>query len=771
MARGLIIVTLLATALLPCRAQQKQFKPIDEVRTALNKSTTDTGKANQLLDLALCYVYKAGELANDLDSAVLLVRQAEGINAHLHDKKIEAKCYFVFSNALRERGKTETSKQYIEKSLEVYKTISDPSNMAEAWAERAIYYNIYDSLEEIKQKRNCLQEALILFKAADNKERQADMLKDLGDLDEIFGDATQAMKELNEALNIYVSIGHKKLQGVYDLMGFVCGKKGDLPDAVKYGLLAVKTAEEEKDTSIQLCTIYQRLGMAYAYWGKYDEGLPYSKKALSIAIKYRDRWATCATVEIACRLQSALGREADALESIHQAESIFRKPLEPFDSIEFNLCHLFTYVDAQKYDKAKSYAGQIEAARKRFPGPMLPLSIYHYLVKYYLGIHQYENAKKVLSEYFAILIPMHEKRVLAKAYKLNSQLDSARGDFRSALSNYQLYQSTNDSMLNEATTFKFAQIEVEHETEKKDNDIKLLKQDDEIHKSQLIKTRLTNSIIIAGVIVLILLLALLYARYRTNQRHNRQLETKRQQINEKNIALEHLITDKDNLIADKDVLLKEKDWLVKEIHHRVKNNLQMVISLLNAQSEFLNNPSALDAIRESRERMQAIAIIHQKLYQVDNSTQINMRTYINELVDNIKSSLPNSGRIHFQVDVANVGLDISQSVPLGLILNEAITNAIKYAYPPKEKGDIRISLQFTGAHQLQLKIADYGKGLPAGMDTDYSDSLGLQLIKLFAEQLEADLYFINNNGLEIILNLKIAGYKNVFTDKVTSITA
>ena len=325
-------------------------------------------------------------------------------------------------------------------------------------------------------------------------------------------------------------------------------------------------------------------------------------------------------------------------------------------------------------------------------------------------------------------------------------------------------------MLNETTSFQFAQQQVEYETEKKDNDIKLLKQQEEIQKTRLVQTRTTNYIVIGSIIVLALLLALLYNRYRIKQRSNKQLEVKQKEINEKNSALENLLQEKDELINDKDVLLTEKEWLVKEIHHRVKNNLQMVISLLNAQSEFLNNPSALEAIRESRERMQAIAIVHQKLYQADNSTKTNMRSYINELVENIRNSISDSKRIYFNVEVADIDLDISQSVPLGLILNEAITNVIKYAYPENQKGDINISLHYKGTEQLQLRIADHGKGLPPGINADHFNSLGLQLIQLFSEQLEGDLFFINNQGLEIILNFKSIAYNDVFTGKTRSVT-
>jgi two-component system, sensor histidine kinase PdtaS len=192
----------------------------------------------------------------------------------------------------------------------------------------------------------------------------------------------------------------------------------------------------------------------------------------------------------------------------------------------------------------------------------------------------------------------------------------------------------------------------------------------------------------------------------------------------------------------------------------------MVVSLLNAQTEFLTHPSAIDAIKESRERMQAIAIIHQKLYQIDNTTEVNMRSYINELIDNIKHSFADSDRIYFKLDVDDVGLDISQSVPLGLILNEAITNAIKYAYPKNQKGTIQIYLKHYDTDKLQLKVADSGKGLPDNIDIKHSNSLGMQLIALFSEQLEGDLYFINNNGLEITLNFKAAGYHDAAMNKI-----
>jgi two-component sensor histidine kinase len=277
--------------------------------------------------------------------------------------------------------------------------------------------------------------------------------------------------------------------------------------------------------------------------------------------------------------------------------------------------------------------------------------------------------------------------------------------------------------------------------------------------------------VLASIFLFIVIIAQFYNHSREKLRHLSKMEAMQQEIDIKNSELEELVREKNQLTGEKDGLLKAKAWLEKEIHHRVKNNLQMVISLLNAQSEFLQNPSALTAVRESMERMQALAILHQKLYQTGISNIINMPVYIRELVDNISSNIDDSERIHFDVKIENINLDIAQAAPLGLILNEGITNAIKYAYPKRKKGGIQVSLRYTGNRQVQLRIADYGKGLPPGADVEDTNSLGLQLIRLFSEQLEGELFFLNNNGLEIILNFRIADYTNSSDENINSVPA
>jgi len=447
-----------------------------------------------------------------------------------------------------------------------------------------------------------------------------------------------------------------------------------------------------------------------------------------------------------------LERPEEANKQIKDIEKIIyshKIPLTDNQRSPFLATQISVYTAIKQYDKAASSANEYVQLLKKHRSIDHVYIFSRDLIGYFITVHQYKEAERYADSLLLFGRTINIKQALAIAFLMKSAADSAIGDLRAALTNYQMYKKVTDSLFNDGSAFQLAQFQVEFDIEKKDNAIKVLQQQQEIQKVRLGRSRVTITIVIISVVVLTLLLALLYNRYRIKQRLHRQLEQKQQAINEKNTALEQLV-------SEKDTLLREKEWLVKEIHHRVKNNLQIAISLLNAQTEFLENPSARSAMRESRERMEAIAIIHQKLYQTENNTLIQVRAYVYDLVDNLQDSFASARDIRFQLNIADIVLDISQLIPLGLILNEAITNAIKYAYPEGERGSASISLQPTDAERIELRIADNGKGLPPNFDWKNSPSLGLQLINLLAQQLNGELSFINKNGLEIILNFKLS---------------
>jgi two-component sensor histidine kinase len=198
-------------------------------------------------------------------------------------------------------------------------------------------------------------------------------------------------------------------------------------------------------------------------------------------------------------------------------------------------------------------------------------------------------------------------------------------------------------------------------------------------------------------------------------------------------------------------LLVEKEWLLKEVHHRVKNNLQIIMSLLNTQSKFLENDAAKQTIRDSQHRIQAISLIHQKLYQSENVSAIDMPVYIKELVDYLGNLFGARQRIRFELQNDPVKLEVSYAVRLGLILNEAITNGIKYAFPENREGMIKISLKQKGDEQYVMTIQDNGIGLSPDFENQQRNSLGMSLMEGLSNDIDGKFRIESNGGTTIVV--------------------
>lgn len=185
--------------------------------------------------------------------------------------------------------------------------------------------------------------------------------------------------------------------------------------------------------------------------------------------------------------------------------------------------------------------------------------------------------------------------------------------------------------------------------------------------------------------------------------------------------------------------LHEKEVLLKEIHHRVKNNLQIVCSLLNMQSDSFEDENTRRAFGETRNRVRSMALIHEQLYQTPDLAHIDLGEYLETLVASIQRSVNHEGkRVAFALDCGAVSLDIDRAVPCGLIVNELVTNAIKYAFPNEQNGTIALELRAENGAAI-LTVHDNGHGMKADFDPQESDSIGLQLVYALTEQLEGQI--------------------------------
>lgn len=198
--------------------------------------------------------------------------------------------------------------------------------------------------------------------------------------------------------------------------------------------------------------------------------------------------------------------------------------------------------------------------------------------------------------------------------------------------------------------------------------------------------------------------------------------------------------------------LNEKNLLLKEIHHRVKNNLQLVSSLLNIQANSIDNEDFSKAIIASQDRIKSMAIVHEKLYQSKSLSEVNMKSYIDALIEE-KSKVTSNKDINFNVEVPSVAFKIEKVIPIGLLINEMITNSYKHAFHSSNDNAINIQLLIDPMGDYMLKYEDNGTGLGEGYNSVNPQSIGMDLIDSFVDQLDGTLDLKSTNkGLEYTIS-------------------
>lgn len=199
--------------------------------------------------------------------------------------------------------------------------------------------------------------------------------------------------------------------------------------------------------------------------------------------------------------------------------------------------------------------------------------------------------------------------------------------------------------------------------------------------------------------------------------------------------------------------LREKEVLLKEIHHRVKNNLQVISSLLSLQAGYLKDDAMIRIIQESQNRVKSMALVHEKLYQSLNVAEIDFGDYLRELVAQLSRSYGSDrDRVRVSVVADPVSLGVDRAIPCGIIVNELVTNALKYAFPGERQGTIEVTLKSLSPGLLRLIVKDDGVGMPPGLDMHHAKSLGLTLVYMLAEQMQGELTLpASPTGVEFIL--------------------
>ena len=708
-----------------------------KIQQAVNLLRTENNKAklSTLLELASYNLIDHGHQKALPDSSFKYINRAKDLTLAIGSKQLSNAVRDSYGKYYFKIGNLKLSQAYFDEITKSLTGESEVPELAFALAEQATYlpYNA-------PAKLVLLRRSLILCQKYGLKVLEIKVLTSISTAD-FKVNFKRAVSEITEVGELQKAIGFRHLQYVSDVLAYISDQVHDYKLGLAYATQSLKYMQNTGDKALS-SIFFLRMGQLTADFRSPKEAIDWYQKGLNEGkSKYTQVfWYVCFLQE--GRELSVFKRYREALQLIIKITADF-PPENVFDKMQIGELKGECYESLGKYREAEEQFNIFLLYATKFPLEYThdtELSEAYVQIAYlYFLERKFSKARVMAEKSLTAVTPSNNGVILSSYYLISYKLDSVAGDFISTFRDFRKYKTTEDSIANISERNKFNELRIFYETKKKDNDIKLLKQSNVIQGSKLRHSDFVKNIILISVIAVSLIAALLFYLFRLKQKSNLKLQKQQVEISEKNDELERLLT--------------EKEWLVREIHHRVKNNLHTIVSLLESQTTYLGN-DALAAVRDSQHRVHAMSLIHQKLYLSENVSSVNMSVYIRELVGYLKDSFKTDNTIYFNLEVESIELDVATAIPLGLILNEAITNSIKYAFG-EAGGEVTLQLIKKESFYL-LTIADNG----IGISTDFQQatpvtSLGMTLMKGLCKEIGAEFHIKADKGT--IIAIKFSG--------------
>ncbi|MRX66155.1 sensor histidine kinase [Maribacter luteus] len=523
------------------------------------------------------------------------------------------------------------------------------------------------------------------------------------------------MEKLDSAMTVLTLAKEKVLE--YDLpflytqLGYVFERKGQLDRAADYAMLSLQLGEKHNDKKA-MALAYSDLSNLFWKQAKFESGLDYGLRSVDIfeqrAINDLDYGFTLYVV----------GNNYLELKAYDKALNYYDHSIaigerygfyNNLSDVYISKVDLYTYLN--KFDEARK-AGEnaVKYAELLDNDFMLMRSwlsigkLQNIQGKYVSAIESLRKSIKIASDDFG------DEFYLSQAYETLGRAYAGNHNYQKAYQAFAVYDELKDRIFTAEADQRISQLRTEYDVAQKENTIQL-------QQTRISKQQTRQIMIMALVFLLLLYLLLLYKSLKTNGKKNKMLQKQNE----------------------------EKEFLLKEIHHRVKNNLEIVSSLLALQSAELNDGKIMEAMQNSQQRIQSMSMVHQKLYQEKSLSAIEMKSYFFNLSNYIVNIFDRQNNIEVIVDMDKMELDVDTAIPIGLIVNELLTNSMKYAFPENSLGRVTISMFRTGS-QLFLNVSDNG----VGSKVNTSElGFGTKLVKLLTRQLDGKMQLEIENGTTV----------------------
>jgi two-component sensor histidine kinase len=553
------------------------------------------------------------------------------------------------------------------------------------------FARIYNSKADFKLAIAAATKAISINKELPDIENLGHSYSVLGQTYLYLNNFTSSLKYLNEAYTIFEKLGkHRKMVVVCNDLAILYGKLPNDQKQLEYYDKALKILDikkSKKDEDLRFI-IKGNLANVYSDHSEFDKANP----ILLQCIEYNEK------------------------------NHLWPNATHDYQQLGINYGHMKQFDKALEYSN-KALEGFIKTSNKSGEADS-----YRNIGEIYFLSDRLDLAETFTKKGLQLSTQIGELESVKFAYENLAKIYAKKGNFKEAYANHVLYKKISDSMFNAEINTKLTQIQLTNEFERKEEILRKQQQKrDEIHMLEANKQKKIKYVVLISLFLLSIVTASIYRNLKNYQKQRNIIQQQKEQIENS---------------------LLEKETLLREIHHRVKNNLQIISSLLNMQSNDINDNAVLAMIQEAQSRVEAMSLLHQNLYQSEAINTVDVENYLKQLVAYVAQMFEgDSKNIKIDIETFDLHFDFDTAISLGLIVNELVSNAYKYAFKNNPDGTIWIKIKSINAMDYELSVTDNGKGLPEDFDNENSKSLGLKLVGILSKQLRGKLTINTKNDL------------------------
>lgn len=532
----------------------------------------------------------------------------------------------------------------------------------------------------------------------------------LGAALDMHGDYIEAIENYQLAADYRLSKGDSiGYSNVLINIGACYYYQGVFKKALEFYLEAERVKSKTNDKK-GLAQIYNNLGLVYRVQRNYERALHYYNLSLEIKRELDDRQGMIYTLTNLGVIYQNFHNCDSALLYAQQSYDLSVALQSTFDR-GTSLSNLaMAYACMGEYEKSLEIFDRTEALLDSIDDKNTLAYALKAKSELLFKLKKIQEAILVLNEAEAVCEKVGRSELMSEIYLLKSQLLKSRGDYAGSLKAFEQYVVLKDSLFNDESNRQIIEMETVYETNEKEARISELKTLSALQGEQAKSSRVQRNFLIIIVLFILLIVIMLVFVLKRNRENSKALSIKNKTIENS---------------------LREKEVLIREIHHRVKNNLQIISGLLELQGEKVKP-------EEAQRRIQTMSTIHEMLYRSQDISKISLQEYFEKLISNIAQGFGNK-QVKIQIEIESVDFNIDTIIPLGLIANELVTNAFKYAFKEKESGLLIVKLSPDNGNTWMMQIRDNGQGVMGDMPSN--ESFGLRLVNLLARQLKGKMNY------------------------------